>query len=695
MDRSEGKPEVVFQRKSSAPDISEKDKAYLRLLAKDKKKLSRKDEKKLKMFETEFDSASKSRLMIIKMNDVFVRPSLKVVPERSGEISLSFEVVIPDSLLNDRWEVVVEPNMIKGDSVYDLEKVVFQGKGFRAKQKSEKAKQKRYIRNIKRLHELEEGMAQKQANIYSKRMEHFYREPVFDNSQLKDTSAHNYRYNDLQKINKRKNRNNDLIKGRSSYFKNKKRSARETVDKRNTKPKDAKYYTYLKESKKTEKDNPYHLLSSGDIYKDASYQTLQKQRDLATYFQSRHNRYVKEFADPRNLPRQENIRLDSVVDTEYNMRYYYSQTTSTNQDFDKYIYVNVDSYIRDYDGRTKRLPSSDTIKFKISSMDNFIDETPHFVYQIVERVALVNDKSKVIFPVAKSKVIDTLYENKKELAKIMDIMGKLLDNDEFVVDSITLTAMSSPEGSYALNNKLAKERAYSLRDYIVKRHGAKSKKLLTVQWVGENWPQLIDEITNENNLKNKPGIFNIISKRRNLDRREVEIRSKYPRDYAYIKDSIYPRLRVIDFNYYLHRKGMIKDTIHTTNIDSVYLKGVGYLKKHEYRRAIKALSPYGEDFNRGIALMSLGFNKSALRIFNHNKESANGEYLKSILYARFEKYLEAYNHFKRACELNERLVYRGNLDPEIQNMLNNAAVEILKQEDDSEKEKDAGSQYYY
>lgn len=677
LDKTEGKPDVSFDRKTDI-QMPEHTKAYLRLLEKQQNdQLTRKEEKKLKMYESEYDSVDKERLMIIKLNDVTVRPTLKVLPERSGEISIGFMVTVPDTLLNDKWEVVVEPKMQKNDSVYNLEKVIFQGKTFDKKQ------QRRlliYDEKVGAIKAFNADMSWTQYDRYKNRMEQFYRKSYGSKQDsllaLATLRSADRRYAAL------------LL--RHAEFAN-----------------DRKFYSEPKVDLVARSDNRRFAkqtnMVNGILAKsvtwDNSFDASRKRAlaDKEGIFERKQaitDRMMARLENKRDLRQQPMVRLDSVVPDEDGLKYYYSQKTSTQEDFDKYIYVSVDSYIRDTKGNTLRLPTSDTLKFKVSSMDNFIDYTPHYVYRIVERVAYVNNQARVVFPIGKSNIVDTLYNNKAELAKLTDVMGKLLASDEYVVDSITLTAKSSPEGSVTLNNKLAKERAESLSRYIVDKHGAKAQRLITAKWVGEDWSGLIDRITDDPSLTNKEGIFNIIASSRDLDNREYAIRSHFPHEYAYLRDSIYPQLRVIDFKYYLHRKGMVKDTVHTTEIDEVYVEGVKALEKHDYRKAIKIFTPYGEDFNRAIALMSLGFNKSALRILENNPVTANGEYLKAILLARLEQYLEAYEHYKKACEMTPTLTQRGNLDPEIQNMLNNAAVEMLKKEDDAAKPRTAEDYYY-
>ena len=39
--------------------------------------------------------------------------------------------------------------------------------------------------------------------------------------------------------------------------------------------------------------------------------------------------------------------------------------------------------------------------------------------------------------------------------------------------------------------------------------------------------------------------------------------------YRYLREKIYPKLRSVRFDFHLHRVGMQKDTIHTSELDTV------------------------------------------------------------------------------------------------------------------------------
>jgi hypothetical protein len=51
---------------------------------------------------------------------------------------------------------------------------------------------------------------------------------------------------------------------------------------------------------------------------------------------------------------------------------------------------------------------------------------------------------------------------------------------------------------------------------------------------------------------------------------------------------------------------MVKDTIHTTVIDTAYMDAIKMMENRQYRQALQVLDEYS-DHNTAVCLMSLGF----------------------------------------------------------------------------------------
>ena len=123
-------------------------------------------------------------------------------------------------------------------------------------------------------------------------------------------------------------------------------------------------------------------------------------------------------------------------------------------------------------------------------------------------------------------------------------------------------------------------------------------------------------------------------------------------------------LRAVKFAFHLHRKGMVKDTLHTTVLDTTYMKGVQAIKDRDYKTAVSLLRPYG-DYNAAVAYCCLDYNESAISILEGLDRDAPVNYLLAILYSRKEMTRDAVQCYLAACRLDPSYIHRGNLDPEI------------------------------
>ena len=109
---------------------------------------------------------------------------------------------------------------------------------------------------------------------------------------------------------------------------------------------------------------------------------------------------------------------------------------------------------------------------------------------------------------------------------------------------------------------------------------------------------------------------------------------------------------------------MRQDTLYTNEPDTMYARAVDYLEKRKYEQALEILRPY-EDVNTAIAYMSLGYDKAALRILEQSSQTAETQYMQAILNARLGNEQRAVSLLLSAAEMDDRMRFRANLDPEL------------------------------
>ena len=402
----------------------------------------------------------------------------------------------------------------------------------------------------------------------------------------------------------------------------------------------------------------FSLLQERDYWQYETY--VERFRPDTVGREAAFNRFVK-------FPYPEDVRLDSLVEGRSTVTYYYSQAVKTDETSKKML-VTLQGQVLAVDDSAYRLPPSDTLSYVVSSMLSFVDTVPRYRIKVIDKFVTVEDRNYIQFFVGDTRVVDTLGDNRRQLDKITSLMRRIVEHQEFYVDTITLTAASSPEGDYRFNERLSQERAQALKRCLVRRYGRSIDTMLTVRWVAEDWTELTNRIRTDREIGNRDAILELIVAEKNPDRREQAIRQRFPKEYAYIRSVIYPQLRAVNFRYSLRRKGMVKDTIHTTELDTAYARGVELLQKRKYAKALYILNDYN-DRNTVVAHLSLDHNERAMELLATMPKDAVTEYLRAIACSRLGRKAEGREHFLEACRLDGRMEYRGNLDPEIAELL--------------------------
>lgn len=402
----------------------------------------------------------------------------------------------------------------------------------------------------------------------------------------------------------------------------------------------------------------------------------------------------------------EGIRLDTViVDANGDFIYNYVQTINTRPKLRKADIV-LSGEIYEQDERLYLIPRSEPLTFYISSISALADNTERYLTKVIERKASANTECRIDFEVGKSEVKPELGENAIGIHRIKETLASLLNNETYDLDSIVVSATASPEGAYSANNTLAQRRSEAVSKYFstyIKEYGDSllmeggvSMDLdgghmrytrqrmdigFTPRCIPENWEDLYTLVENDPVLNvDQKETFRQIYTIEDPDKREKTLQGRSY--YSYLKESLYPRLRTVKFNFYLHRKGMVKDTVHTTVIDSTYMRGVQALKDMDYAGALALLSPY-RDFNTAVAFMGLNRNANALQILEKLEKTPEVNYLLAVLYSRRGEPEKAVECYLRSCRQNRSYVYRGNLDPEISALIKTYG---LNQEEEEEFE---------
>lgn len=384
----------------------------------------------------------------------------------------------------------------------------------------------------------------------------------------------------------------------------------------------------------------------------------------------------------------EGIRLDTVLrDVNGDFIYNYVQTISTRPKLRK-VDIVLSGEVWESDRKVYLMSRSEPLTFYISSLSSFVDSKERYLTRIIERRAQANTACYVDFASGSSEVDISLSNNRDEIGRIRGNLAQLIEDTVYDLDSIVVTASASPEGSARANRSLAQRRSESVcrffegyirhyRDSLDREagfsigedgevvHGVHRPDIRFIaRNGGENWKMLDALIRKDSTVTDaqKEEYTRLRASAADVDALEEGLR-RQPY-YRYLREQVYPRLRTVRFDFHLHRKGMVKDTVHTTELDTTYMLGVQAIRDRDYERAVSYLRTYA-DYNTAVAYCALDYNASALSILETLEPTAEVLYMRAVVYTRLGRVQEAVQCYVNSCELNPAYIHRGNLDPEI------------------------------
>ena len=385
----------------------------------------------------------------------------------------------------------------------------------------------------------------------------------------------------------------------------------------------------------------------------------------------------------------EGLRLDTViVSPDGDILYDYVQSIHVRPSLRKAT-VLLSGDIFEEDRRIYRVPRTEPLTFYISSISGLSDDAVRYKTVVTERRIQANTACYIDFEQGRAEIRKETGHNREEMARIEGNLRSLLQHRDFDLDSIVVTASCSPEGSFEHNRKLSMRRSESVSDYFeaflrhwrdsvrrssfhiglddTYREEAPAEIRLLSRNNPENWTMLDALVREDGDLSAKEKEdYERTASVLEPDLREQRLQ-RLP-SYRHIRESLYPRLRTVRFDFHLHRKGLQKDTVHTTVVDTAYMRGLQAIRDREYEQAVTLLRPY-KDYNTAVAFCAMDYNASALEVLEPMERTDKVLYLLAILYSRRGDDRRAVESYLKACRLNPSFVHRGNLDPEIAGLI--------------------------
>ena len=560
----------------------------------------------------------------------YVTATFRNVAERHGKIDLEFQVVVPESMQDSKWQLRLYPDMfILGDSLR-LDGVIVTGRDYRKAQLRGYQQYEKFLSTI---------ISDSTRFINLRQLEIFLRRniPALYAMRTDSTEVSDEQF--------------------ASVYGTTEQEAVEHYTNRTA--------VRLNERRKARREKMYR-------------------------------RYVK------SPIVTEGLRLDTVMRAvNGDFIYNYVQTIATRPQLRK-VDIWLSGNIWESDRLVYDVPRSGPLTFYISSISTLVDPRERYLKRVIERRVEANTACYVDFAQGRSEVIETLGNNAGEIGRIKGNLAELMENRTFDLDSIVVTASASPEGQLRANGALAQRRSEAVSRYFDSyiRHyrdslDAESGFLVDEQGTvsrprehtpipfisrngGENWTMLDALVERDETLSEaQKEEYRRIRGTADADRREKALSGTSM--YRHLRENLYPRLRTVRFDFHLHRKGMVKDTVHTTELDTLYMSGVQAIRDRDYKRALEILRPY-QDYNTAVACCLLDYNASAMAILAPLERTPQVDYLLAILFSRRGEDEKAVQHYLDACRKEPSYRHRGNLDPEISALIK--TYDLNKEEND-------------
>ena len=120
------------------------------------------------------------------------------------------------------------------------------------------------------------------------------------------------------------------------------------------------------------------------------------------------------------------------------------------------------------------------------------------------------------------------------------------DDRDVTITSLSFKGYASPEGPYALNERLARSRTEALIAYVKGIYSFPAG-LMHSAWVAEDWEGLARQLSSME-IADRDALLNIVNDPDlTPDQKDQRLKADYPAQYAILLEQVYPALRRCDY----------------------------------------------------------------------------------------------------------------------------------------------------
>lgn len=160
-----------------------------------------------------------------------------------------------------------------------------------------------------------------------------------------------------------------------------------------------------------------------------------------------------------------------------------------------------------------------------------------------QKIRRVQGQAYLDFPVGKSAIRPDFRKNPEELAKIRSTIEGVRSDKDVTITALYIDGYASPEGAYETNDRLSRERAEALKQYISDKFGV-SGSLIQTNNTAEDWEGL-RTLVEESTLADKDQVLGIIDSQVASDVKEQKL--KRTASWLKLLLRMFPSLRRTDY----------------------------------------------------------------------------------------------------------------------------------------------------
>lgn len=149
------------------------------------------------------------------------------------------------------------------------------------------------------------------------------------------------------------------------------------------------------------------------------------------------------------------------------------------------------------------------------------------------------------FPLNETTIYPDYRNNSAELAKIEHSIDLIKNDTNVVISHIDIHGYASPEGPYANNERLARERTRTLKDYVCSRYSF-NDTLFTTRHTAEDWEGFV-RLLADTVIPRREELLSIAESRHSPDEKERRMRKRHPEAFRFLLQHGFPGLRRSDY----------------------------------------------------------------------------------------------------------------------------------------------------